>query len=226
MPSSDCSNYQRLLVTTSQEQKRLLSAPVLTDVLTGNFTLGTYQKFLFNAYHHVRFTVPLMMATGARITPERNLLTAAIKEYINEEYGHEHWIVQDLQACGVSKSDVYASQPSQAVEVMVAYVRDYISSVHPLGFLGMVHVLEGTSTALATQTAGLVQSKLQLPDAAFSYLLSHGDLDVGHVDFFAKLLDELTAQEMVHVVHVAKRTYALYGDVLRSLSALEVADAA
>lgn len=226
MPSSDCTNYQRLLVATSQEQKNFLSAPVLTDVLKGNFTLGTYQQFLFNAFHHVRFTVPLMMATGAGIAPERGVLTAAIKEYINEEYGHEHWIVQDLEACGVSKHDVYASQPSLAVEVMVAYVRDYISSVHPLGFLGMVHVLEGTSTSLATQTAKLVQGKLKLPDTAFSYLLSHGDLDVEHVDFFAQLLNELSAAELVHVVHVAKRVYALYGDVLRSLSALEVADAA
>ena len=226
MSSSTCTNYQRLLAATSDEQKSLLSAPVLTDVLIGNFSLVTYQQFLLNAFHHVRFTVPLMMATGAHIAPERCALTAAIKEYINEEYGHEHWVVQDLGHCGVSKMDVYASHPGQAVEVMVAYVRDYINTVHPLGFLGMVHVLEGTSTSLATQTAELVQDKLRLPDAAFTYLRSHGDLDIAHVDFYAELLDELSAAEMIHVIHVAKRVYALYGDVLRSLSDLEVANAA
>ncbi len=82
------------------------------------------------------------------------------------------------------------------------------------------------STSLATQTAELVQDKLNLPDAAFSYLRSHGDLDIAHVDFYAKLLDELSAAEMTHVIHVAKRVYALYGDVLRSLSDLEVANVA
>lgn len=219
-------NYQNLLASTSAEQQQLLSTPVLTDVANGNFDLSTYQRFLFNAFHHVRHTVPLMMATGARIKPDRTMLTAAIKEYVEEEYGHEHWVVADLEACGVEQSKVYGSKPDAAVEVMVAYVRDYISSQHPIGFFGMVHVLEGTSTSLATHTADLVQQKLGLPDEAFRYLRSHGDLDIEHVDFFAELLEELTVDEMDHVIHVAKRVYFLYGNVLHSLSALEVADAA
>ncbi len=36
---------------------------------------------------------------------------------------------------------------------MVAYVYDYIARRNPVGFFGMVHVLEGTSTALATTAA-------------------------------------------------------------------------
>ena len=36
----------------------------------------------------------------------------------------------------------------------------------------MVSVLEGTSIALATQAAGVLQDKLDLPAKAFSYLTS------------------------------------------------------
>ena len=109
-----------------------------------------------------------------------------------------------------------------ATELLVAYVRDYICNVEPLGFFGMVHVLEGTSTSLASTTADLVQAKLGLPDQAFSYLRSHGALDVEHVAFFRELLEELDAEEMQHVIHVANRVYHLYGDVLRSVPRHEV----
>src|SRR5512137_751605 len=48
----------------------------------------------------------------------------------------------------------------------------------PLGFFGMVHVLEGTSVSLALLAADAIQKPLKLPYAAFGYLRSHGTLDV------------------------------------------------
>jgi long-chain acyl-CoA synthetase len=81
----------------------------------------------------------------------------------------------------------------------------------------MVHVLEGTSTAIATETARIVQAKLGLPDSAFHYLRSHGELDIEHVAFFEDLINRLTNREDVDaIVHVANRVFRLYGDVIRS----------
>lgn len=216
-------NYEWLLERSSTAQQYLLDAPIITDVALGAIDLGMYQAFLINAYHHVRYTVPLMMATGSRLPPSRIRLMQAFREYIDEEIGHEQWILNDLQACGLPRSAVEDSYPNMATELLVAYVRDYICNVEPLGFFGMVHVLEGTSTSLASSTADLVQAQLGLPDQAFSYLRSHGALDVEHVAFFRDLLEELDGHEMRHVVHVANRVYHLYGDVLRSVPRLEQA---
>ena len=210
-------HYEQLIEATHTEQGYLLSAPIISDVATGAIDLAMYQAFLTNAYHHVRYTVPLMMATAARLDPSQHKLLSALKEYVEEEFGHELWIVEDLIACGVAPSVIENSKANFETEIMLAYVRDYINHVHPLGFFGMVHVLEGTSTALATSTADLVQQQLGLPDKAFSYLTSHGQLDIAHVDFFRALLDELDEIAMQHVVHVARRVYRLYGDVLRSV---------
>lgn len=219
-------NYDQLLQATEAEQLDLLAAPIISDVVSGDVDLHMYQAFLTNAYHHVRYTVPLMMATASRIHPSQSQLINVFKEYIDEEFGHEKWILNDLQACGADPELIATSEPNFATEVMLAYIRDYITTVNPLGFLGMVHVLEGTSTSLATSTADLIQQALQLPDQAFSYLRSHGALDIEHVDFFKNVLETLSAADMDHVVHVAKRAYVLYGNVLRSVPRLESQGAA
>ena len=65
-------------------------------------------------------------------------------------------------------------------EVMVAYAYDLVNRRNPAGFFGMVFVLEGTSVAMALTAADQIQQALKLPDAAFSYLRSHGTLDQEH----------------------------------------------
>jgi hypothetical protein len=101
----------------------------------------------------------------------------------------------------------------------VAYVYDYIARRNPAGFLGMVHVLEGTSVALATRAAAAMRSALALPESAFTYLSSHGSLDRQHVQTFAALVERLPQQDLDDVTHVATVVYRLYGDIFRSLPA-------
>ena len=108
--------------------------------------------------------------------------------------------------------------PIEATEVMVAYAYHQIERNNPLGFFGMVQVLEGTSVALATNAAAAIQASLGLPEGAFSYLRSHGSLDQEHVKFFATLMEQVEgAADQAAIVHCAKRFYRLYGDVFRSL---------
>ncbi|HWV89072.1 MAG TPA: iron-containing redox enzyme family protein, partial [Burkholderiales bacterium] len=109
--------------------------------------------------------------------------------------------------------------PAAATELMVAYVYDYVARVNPAGFLGMVHVLEGTSSALATRAAHAIARALGLPPAAFRYLTSHGSLDQEHVRFFEQTVNGLGADDRAAVVHVARRVYGLYGDIFRGLPA-------
>jgi hypothetical protein len=59
----------------------------------------------------------------------------------------------------------------------------------------MVFVLEGTSVALALQAADRIQQALALPNAAFSYLRSHGTLDQQHTRHLADLLERMTPED-------------------------------
>ena len=211
--------FDELQRRTAGERAALLAVPAIVDCLAGRITRTRYVAFLRQAYHHVKHTVPLLMACGSRFGEERADLRAAMAQYISEENGHERWILEDLRACGDDAEAARRAPPAAATEVMVAYVYDYIARIHPVGFLGMVHVLEGTSAALATRAAKAIAAALELPPAAFTYLTSHGTLDQEHVRFFQRLVDGLSREELEHVVHVASRVYRLYGDIFRTLPA-------
>ena len=210
--------FNELIAATTVERARLQALPIIRDTLAGRVTLPEYRRFLGEAYHHVKHTVPLLMACGARLPARLEWLRGAIAEYIDEEYGHQEWILNDLAACGADPEAVRRSQPALPTELMLAYVYDRIARHNPVSFFGMVNVLEGTSIALATRAAGTIRSGLGLPPEAFSYLNSHGSLDLEHMDFFATLMNRLDEDDdRAAVVHTARVVYRLYGDIFRSL---------
>ncbi len=211
--------YDSLLDRTAAERSYLLSAPIFSDVEAGRVSLEGYVAFLTEAYHHVKHTVPLLMACGAGLSAERlDWLRTAVAEYIEEEVGHEKWILNDLRACGADLLRVVEGQPSLPTELMVSYVYDRIARTSPVSMFGMVLVLEGTSIALATDAAERIQRALDLPDAAFSYLCSHGSLDIGHMQTYQGLMNRFYhPDDREAVVRTAKVVYRLYGDMFRSL---------
>ena len=178
--------YDSLLDRTAAERSYLLSAPIFSDVEAGRVSLEGYVAFLTEAYHHVKHTVPLLMACGAGLSAD--LLR------------------------------VVEGQPSLPTELMVSYVYDRIARTSPVSMFGMVLVLEGTSIALATDAAERIQRALDLPDAAFSYLCSHGSLDIGHMQTYQGLMNRFYhPDDREAVVRTAKVVYRLYGDMFRSL---------
>ena len=210
--------FHTLQDRTAAERDHLLAAPVLQLAVDGKLELHTYIAFLTQAYHHVKHTVPLLMACGARLPERHEWLRSAIAEYIEEELGHQEWILNDLAACGADPEAVRHGQPALATELMVSYVYDRIARHNPVSFFGMVNVLEGTSIALATRAASAIRGSLELPPAAFSYLNSHGSLDLEHMRFFEELMNRLdTDEDREAVVHTARVVYRLYGDMFRSL---------
>lgn len=210
--------FHTLQDRTAAERDHLLTAPVLQLAVDGKLSLETYIAFLTQAYHHVKHTVPLLMACGARLPERLEWLRSAIAEYIEEELGHQEWILNDLAACGADPEAVRHGQPALATELMVSYVYDRIARHNPVSFFGMVNVLEGTSIALATRAASAIRGSLALPPAAFSYLNSHGSLDLEHMRFFEDLMNRLdTDEDRDAVVHTARVVYRLYGDMFRSL---------
>lgn len=210
--------HAQLLQQTEMARMGLLSAPIIQGCLRGEVSLSSYVAFLTEAYHHVKHTVPLLRACKAALPAHHAWLAPALAEYVEEERGHEEWILYDIRACGADAEAVRRGQPGHAAEVMVAYAYDTIQRRNPLGFFGMVHVLEGTSVSLALLAADSIQKPLNLPDAAFGYLRSHGTLDQEHTAHFQLLIDRIDdPQDQADIVHCAKAFFRLYGDVFRHL---------
>ena len=210
--------HDQLLRDTASARASLHAAPIIQACLQGEVSLPSYQAFLTEAYHHVRHTVPLFEACRAALPPRLAWVKPAFDEYVAEEAGHDEWILNDLRAAGGDADAVRDGSPGHATEVMVAYAYDAIARRHPLIFLGMVYVLEGTSVSLALAAADQIQRQLDLPSEAFTYLRSHGTLDREHVAHYAALVDGLEdPADRAAVVHGANAFFRLYGDVFRSL---------
>lgn len=210
--------HDKLRDATAQERAQLLGTPLIHQALAGEVQREQYIAFLTEAYHHVKHTVPLMMHCGGRLPDRLEWLRVAVAEYIEEEIGHHEWILNDIAAAGGDREAARTSDPALATELMVAYAYDTVQRRNPVGFFGMVLVLEGTSVALAAQAANSMQQALGLPARAFTYLATHGSLDAGHTRFYAELMNRLDdPHDQAAVTHCARVMYRLYGDIFRSL---------
>lgn len=210
--------YEKLLKETDQERNILLTLPLITQGATGQLSLETYVAFLGQAYHHVKHTIPLLMLTGARLEEKYEWLRVAIGEYIEEEMGHQEWVLNDIKACGFDPEAVRHGKPGTATELMVAYAYDMVNRVNPIGFFGMVLVLEGTSTAVASHAAKNIAQSLKLAPKCFTYLDSHGALDVEHTKFYEDIVNKITDEkDQQLLMHAAKIFYKLYADIFRDL---------
>lgn len=210
--------FERLMFETREARAALAAVPQIRDGIQGRISLDTYVAYLTQAYHHVKHTVPLMETAKSRLDSEHARFAAALDDYIAEETGHEEWVLNDIRHCGADAEAVRHGAPSPATEAMTDYVYDYLAQVNPMGFFGMVLVLEGTSVQLATQGASAVAKSLGLGARCFTYLSSHGALDQEHMAFFQRLMDEVDRPEdQAAIIEVAQGVFARFAEMFRTI---------
>jgi long-chain acyl-CoA synthetase len=210
--------YDRLVKETQQQREELYTVPQLVDGLRGNISRATYIAYLTEAFHHVSHTVPFLMTMGSKLPQQKKWLHKAIIEYLEEEVGHEEWILNDIESAGGDKEAARNAVPNLETQTLIAYNYDYMTRKNPVGFLGMVFMLESTSTQIANKGADAVKTALGLPQKAFSYLYSHGELDISHMKFFEETVNKITDQDdQAAIIEVAQNTFRLFATLLRSI---------
>lgn len=207
--------HERLLAETDAARAEFLSIPLIGHALDGDVTPALYADFLAQAYHHVSHTCPLLSFAAARTGD--NAYRDALYTYLEEERGHDEWILADIAAIGgVEQPIAPARAPCRA---MVGYAYYAIEWISPYALLGMVHVLEGMSALLAGRAASALRAAFGVEDQrGFSYLVSHGALDVEHTRFFRDLVDGLDMRAAATpIIDCATMMYWLYGNIFRDL---------
>ena len=215
--------FQVLQNQTLNGQLQMLNTGIIHDCMTGEITQQQYIDFLTQAYHHVKHTVPLLMACGSRLPDAYEWLRMDLAHYIEEEKGHHLWILNDIAVVGGDTQSVAGNygdgKACQAIELMTSYLYHQIDRGNPMALLGMVWVLEGTSVNMGGTVANLIQQKLKLPDSAMSYLVSHSALDLQHIKDFEVLVNKIDCPaDRQAIIDGAKMVYSLYGQMLQGLS--------
>lgn len=212
------SPFQSLVRETAPARDTFVSLPLIREVLQTGASGTVYLDFLGQAYHHVKHTAPLLALAAARCGSDDYVYQSALFEYIEEERGHELWILEDIGALGGDPEQVRRSTPRLPCKVMVGYAYYVIDRVSPYGLLGMVHVLEGMAVALGSKATAALQASLSISsDEGFKYLTTHSDLDVKHAEFFRGLINQIGDRCLALVIETAADFYKLYGDLFRDL---------
>jgi len=142
-----------------------------------------YPDYLVQSHCIIRASVPLMEAARDRSRSLRgDPVAAAVADYtachIDEERGHDDWLLEDLAAIGVDPATVLTRPPPVAVAALVGAQYYWIHHFHPVALLGYMLLLEGYPPSAAD--VGSLRARTGYGPEAFRTLLLHADLDPHH----------------------------------------------
>ncbi|WP_413230202.1 iron-containing redox enzyme family protein [Kitasatospora herbaricolor] len=184
-----------------------------------------YGRYLRTMHEVIRASVPLMELAARRCVergpadPVAGPLARYLERHIEEERGHDDWLLADLAAAGLDPAEPLRRQPPPAVARLVGPQYYWIEHFHPVSLLGYITVLEGN--APAPWLAARLAADTGLPGAAFQTVNHHAVLDCDHSAELDRFLDGLPldrAQETavaVSALHTADAAGELFARLAR-----------
>ncbi len=154
-----------------------------------------FPEYLFRLHCAVRAIVPLMDAARRRASelagscPVAARLVPYLIQHIEEETGHDEWLLEDMQVLGLSRSDVLSRPPSRSVAALIGSQYYWVLHAHPVALLGYVTVVEGTP--VRAETLNYLVSEAGIPREALRTLYLHAELDIDHGADADRFLDSL-----------------------------------
>ena len=97
-----------LLEMTDRRAASLEDIPKMHTMMHQGLTAAEYRAFLHDLYHIVWHFCPTMAAAAARLDDRFRNVRYELYERIEEEKGHETWVLEDIEAVG---GDVAGSLP-------------------------------------------------------------------------------------------------------------------
>jgi pyrroloquinoline quinone (PQQ) biosynthesis protein C len=181
---------------------------------------STYPLLLCETYHYVKHSIPLMALACSKMnnfSVQRYLV-----QHMNEEYGHEQWALDDLEALGFPRERAEKCLPLQETAILVGTQLYVVNYMNPVGLMGYVYVME--SMPPKRQVLRKVVDVYGLPISAMKFLLGHGEADQRHMVEIQQVLDShvRTEDEIEAVIFSARSALSslnnlfnrLQGDVL------------
>ena len=169
--------------------RRLFGHPQISEL---------YPEYLFMSHCIIRASVPLMerardVANGLQSDHVAAIVAEYLETHIEEERGHDEWLLDDLATLGIRRDDVLTRPPSPIVAAFVGSQYYWIQHYHPVALLGYVTLLEGYPP-VASEIQEL-QRRTGYEPAAFRTLSLHADLDPQHGGELDDVLDALPLTE-------------------------------
>lgn len=191
-----------LVELTDANRRELEIVPKVHAMIHHGLPLAEYRAFLHDLYHVVWHFCPIMAAAAARCDDRHRDVRLDLYARIEEEKGHEDWVLEDIEAMGGDVAAARTLPPSAPVQAMIGFNYHGADRVHPCSVLGMLYTLEVVSSVYGGRVADSIAKALgrDVDAGGFKFLSSHATMDVDHMaklNRLVKTIDDPLAQRAV-----------------------------
>ena len=185
-----------LVEKTDEARRAFESGSKVLDIVANGLPIDRYRKLLLELYHVVWHFNPTCAAAACRITDRNKHIRYFLYEHMNEEKGHEEWVLNDLEVVGVDVGTVRAYSPTLAMLGLNGYNYWSADRRHPCSVLGMIYTLEVVASVYGGQMTTAISDSLLLEgDRGISFISSHATMDAEHMAELRLVLNEVDDDE-------------------------------
>jgi len=181
-----------LVIRTDEARRDFETHPVVLDAVAHGMTVERYRRFLLELYHVVWHFNPVSAAAACRIPDSHRQIRYFLYQHMQEESGHEEWVMNDLCAIGVEPHAARTLQPGLHTLALCGFNYWSAEHRHPCSVLGMIYALEVIASVYgAPFTSAVKESLLLQDDRGTSFIGSHASLDTEHMAQLRVVLNTL-----------------------------------
>jgi len=211
--------FMELVSRTDEARREFETNSRVLDIVANGLNLERYRKLLLELYHVVWHFNPTCAAAACRITDQHRDVRYFLYDHMNEEKGHEEWVLNDLQVVGVSGEQARAYEPTLVMLGLNGYNYWSADRRHPCSVLGMLYALEVVASVYGGQmTAAITESLLLEGDRGISFISSHATLDAEHLADLRVVLNKIEDEPaQAAVIESTVFNFHQFGRVLESV---------
>jgi pyrroloquinoline quinone (PQQ) biosynthesis protein C len=184
--------FAELVTRTDEARRDFETNPVVLDAVAHGMSIERYRNLLLELYHVVWHFNPVCAAAASRVPDAQRQVRYYLYEHMHEESGHENWVMNDLDAVGVTAADVRGHAPSVHTLALTGYNYWAADRRHPCSVLGMMYALEVIASVYGGTFSSAIRDSLLLEgDRGVTFISSHATMDAEHMATLRTVLNTI-----------------------------------
>ena len=184
--------FADLVIRTDEARRAFETNPVVLDAVANGMPIERYRKLLLELYHVVWHFNPVCAAAASRIPDSHRQIRYYLYEHMQEESGHEEWVMSDLEAIGVARDSTVAHSPAMYTLSLNGYNYWAADRRDPCSVLGMMYALEVIASVYGGPFSSAIRESLLLEgERGVSFISSHATMDAEHMASLRTILNTI-----------------------------------
>lgn len=201
-PGRSGSNFfGQLVIETDEARRSFETHPVVVDAVANGMSVHRYRRLLLEIYHVVWHFNPISAAAASRVGDSHRDVRYFLYDHIQEEKGHELWVLNDLRAIGTEDGQIFSHQPSVYNRALTGYNYWVADRGNACAVLGMLYCLEVIASVYGGPFSNAIQESLLLDGTdGVSFLGSHASMDAKHMADLRHVLNTIEDRETLYSI--------------------------